>query len=192
MDLESHETPHILVFMDEAGFNLSKCRRRGQNITGQRATVEVLWQHGGTITTSTATSENGVSTHIPVIGPSNTQHLLAFLDALFRDLIPDNESSLAQTDLPNYLLVWDNVSLHWSNTIREWFHAHHRMQMEYLPPDFPFLNHVEEFFSAWRWKVYDHQPYSHVTLLTEMSAACDDAPAGSWRWWLRHARRYFT
>lgn len=28
----------------------------------------------------------------------------------------------------------------------------------YLPPYSPFLSPIEEFFSAWRWKVYDRQP----------------------------------
>ncbi|XP_013769810.1 creatine kinase M-type [Pundamilia nyererei] len=41
MALEGHETPHILVFVDEAGFNLAKGRRRGLNIIGHRATVDV-------------------------------------------------------------------------------------------------------------------------------------------------------
>lgn len=86
MELEGSEIPHTVVFVDEAGFNLAKGRKHGQNIVGLRATVDVLGQCGGSITMCCTISENGVSTHI--IGPYNTQHLLTFSDTLYRDLIP--------------------------------------------------------------------------------------------------------
>ncbi|XP_039528626.1 uncharacterized protein LOC120479865 [Pimephales promelas] len=41
--LDSIERPHECIFLDEAGFNLAKRRRRGRNIIGQRAIVE-WWQ----------------------------------------------------------------------------------------------------------------------------------------------------
>lgn len=91
MELEGHETLHILVFVDEAGYNLSKGRRRGRNLFGHRATTDTPGQRGANITMCAAISENGVRTHIPHIGPYNTQLLLAFLDTLYRDLIPEQE-----------------------------------------------------------------------------------------------------
>lgn len=138
-----------------------------------------------------AMSENGVLTHIPILGPYNTQHLITFLDTLYRDLIPDHERGMMQEDLPAYVVIWDNVSFHHSNTIRQWFANHHRMLMEFLPPYSPFLNPIEEFFSAWRWKVYDHQPHTQMNLLTAMDAACEDITADACRGWIRHARRFF-
>ena len=94
-------------------------------------------------------------THIP--GPYNTERLVTFLDTLYRDLIPEQERSQIGDDLPKYVIVWDNVSFHHSNIIRQWFATHNRMLMEFLTP-YPFLNPIEESFSAWRWKVYDRQP----------------------------------
>ncbi|KAI7789912.1 hypothetical protein IRJ41_007775, partial [Triplophysa rosa] len=91
MALEGNETPHILVFVDEAGFNLAKGRRRGRNIIGHRAMVDVPGQRVGNIIMCAAISENGVATHIPSLGPYNTQKLLIFLDRLHFDLIPENE-----------------------------------------------------------------------------------------------------
>ncbi|RXN02932.1 hypothetical protein ROHU_021653 [Labeo rohita] len=44
MELEGHETTHILVFLDEAGFNLSKGRRRDRNLIGHRATTDTPGQ----------------------------------------------------------------------------------------------------------------------------------------------------
>ncbi len=38
------------IYIDEAGFNLSKTRRRGRNIIGQRAFVRIPGQRGGNIT----------------------------------------------------------------------------------------------------------------------------------------------
>jgi hypothetical protein len=41
--------------------------------------------------------------------------------------------------------------------VTEWFAAHPRMMSFFLLPYSLFLNPIEELFSLWRWKVYDHQ-----------------------------------
>ncbi|XP_023817458.1 uncharacterized protein LOC110016218 isoform X1 [Oryzias latipes] len=169
MELEASEQPHSFIYMDEAGFNLTKCRRRGRNIIGHRATADVPGQR--------AICDNGVLTHIPIIGLYNTEHLITFLETLYRDLIPEEERGQSGDHLPTYVTVWDNVSFHHSNIIRQWFTAHNRMRMEFISPYSPFLNPIEEFFSAWRWKVYDRQPHTQMTLLAAMDAACDDITA---------------
>jgi len=56
----------------------------------------------------------------------------------------------------------------------------------YLPPYLPFLNPIEEFFSSWRWKVYDRQPYTRVNLLQAMDLACGDIGEESCQGWIRH------
>nr|XP_024657137.1 mitogen-activated protein kinase kinase kinase kinase 5 [Maylandia zebra] len=83
MELEADAMGHELLFVDEAGFNLSKTRRCGRNIIGHRAIINVPGQRG---------------------------------------------------DHPSFMAL-------------------------NLPPYSPFLNPIEEFFSAWRWKVYDHHPH---------------------------------
>lgn len=191
MELESSEPPVNLIYLDEAGFNQAKGRRRGQNVIGQRATVDVPGQRGGNITMYAAISEHGVLTRLPITGPYNTQHLLTFLDALYRDIIPDDERGLIHEDLPKYVVDWDNVSFHHSNTIRQWFAVHYRMLMEFLPPYCSFLNPVEEFYSAWRWKVYGHRPQTQMTQLAAMDAACEDITADACRGWIRHLKRFF-
>ncbi|KAI7812952.1 hypothetical protein IRJ41_012596 [Triplophysa rosa] len=177
VELEASEPPHSFIYMEEAGFNLTKRRRR--------------CQRGGNITMGAAISENGVLTHIPIIGPYNTECLVTFLDTLYRDLIPEQEWGQIGDDLPKYVIVWDNVSFHRSNIIRQWFAAHNRMLMEFLSPYSPFLNPIEQFFSAWRWKVYDRQPHTQMTLLAAMDAACDDITADFCRGWIRHSKRFF-
>ncbi|KAI7813016.1 hypothetical protein IRJ41_013688 [Triplophysa rosa] len=173
----SSEPPHNFIYMDEAGFNLTRSRRRGRNILGPWATVDVPGQRGGNISMRAAISQHGV-----ISSPS--------LEALYI-LIPDDERGQLHDHLPKYVVIWDNVRFHRSNTIRQWFAAHDRMQMEFLPPYSPFLNPIEEFFSAWRWKVYDRHPHTQMTLLAAMDAACDDITADHCRGWIRHSKQIF-
>lgn len=189
MELEASNTPHTFVYVDEAGFNLNKVRRRGRNRIGHRATVDVPGQRGGNISMCAAISNNGIIHHVPTIGPYNTARLLDFLGGLYNALIPENERGVVRPDLPNYVVIWDNVSFHRSLLVREWFAARPRMLMEFLPPYSPFLNPIEEFFSAWRWKVYDHRPHNQLSLLDAMNAGCGDITVEDCQGWLRHARR---
>ncbi len=69
----------------------------------------------------------------------------------------------------------------WHSTIpsavRAWFDTHSRMMSLFLGPYSPFLNHIEEFFSAWRWKVFDHRPQDQMSLQDAMDAECQDITA---------------
>ncbi len=80
MGLDAAMNHHKYIFVDEAGFNLAKTRRRGRNIIGKRATIQVPGQHGGNISMCAAISEDGVVGHRPVVGSYNTEHLIAFLN----------------------------------------------------------------------------------------------------------------
>lgn len=71
-------------FVDKAAFNVTK-RRRGRNIIGQRAIVEVPGRHGGNVTLRAAISNLEVLHHHVTLGPYNTQHLLPFLGGLRDD-----------------------------------------------------------------------------------------------------------
>jgi len=92
---------------------------------------------------------------------------------------------------PTFIIVWDNVAFHLSRAVTEWFAAHPRMVSLFLPPYSPFLNPTEEFFSLWRWKVYDHHPHDQMSLLDAMDDGCQDISAEDCQGWIRHARRFF-
>lgn len=195
-DLESLDRPHDFIFVDEAGFNLTKRRRRGRNIIGQRAIVEVPGQRGGNVTICAAISNHGVLHHHVTLGPYNTQHLLMFLanlrDILFELQVQDHQGQeLNENPIPTYVIVWDNVSFHRAAPVREWFNINEQFMNLYLPPYSPFLNPIEEFFSSWRWKVYDRQPYTRVNLLQAMDLACGDIGEESCQGWIRHTRGFF-
>ncbi len=56
--------------------------------------------------------------------------------------------------------------------------------VQYLPPYSPFLNPIEEFFSAWWWKIYDLRPYVQMALIQAMEEACDQIEAASIQGWI--------
>ena len=76
MELEANQTLHKFIYVDEAGFNLAKTRRRGRNVTGKRATVDVPGQRGANITMCAAISSAGLVLQKSQIGPYNTERLL--------------------------------------------------------------------------------------------------------------------
>ncbi len=98
--------PHEFIFIDEARFDLSKTRRRGRNVIGQRAIVHVPGQRGGNITLCAAISLRGLLHHHAKLGPYNSQHILTFLDALHNIVVQN------RPDQPRFVVIWDNVSFH--------------------------------------------------------------------------------
>ncbi|KAK0136823.1 hypothetical protein N1851_026995 [Merluccius polli] len=47
LQMDGEEIQHEFIYVDEAGFNLTRTRRRGRNIIGHRAIVNVPGQRGG-------------------------------------------------------------------------------------------------------------------------------------------------
>ncbi len=184
LDFDAGELPHEFIYVDEAGFNLAKTRHRGRNVIGQRAVVNVPGQRGGNITLCAAISVQGVLHNHATLGPYNTGQIIAFLDALHA-VVQDRPQQ------PRFVVIWDNVSFHRAALVRDWFNNHNHFTLLYLPPYRPFLNTIEEFFSAWWWKVYDRQPHARMTLLQAMEETCGDIEVGSIQGWIRHTRQYF-
>lgn len=189
MELEANQAPHEFIYIDEAGFNLSKRRRRGRNIIGKRATVDVPGQRGANITMCAAMANAGLLLHKCQVGPYNTERLLAFLNDLHQRLVPEQDQE--GENMRTFVISWDNVAFHHSQAITSWFEDHPRLVSLFLPPYSPFLNPIEEFFSAWRWKVYDHQPHDQMSLLEAMDAGCRDITVHDCQGWIRHAKRFY-
>ncbi|KAK0136832.1 hypothetical protein N1851_027005 [Merluccius polli] len=189
LEMDAHAIPHEYIFIDEAGFNLAKTRRRGRNIIGHRAIIDVPGQRGGNITMCAAISNaHGVLHRHANLGPYNTAHMLTFLDRLHNILIPPERINDADHQRNRYVVVWDNVSFHRAAPVQNWFADHPPFLVQYLPPYSPFLNPIEEFFSAWRWKVYDRQPHVRIPLMQGMEEACDEIAVGAIQGWIRHSR----
>ncbi|XP_039593508.1 uncharacterized protein LOC120516116 [Polypterus senegalus] len=102
-ELDAMEKLHEYIYMDEAGFNLTKRRRRGRSVIGQRAIVGVPGQRDGNVTLCAAISNHGVVHHQANLGPYNTHQLLIFLNHMQNALLgQQDEQSI-------YVVVWDNV-----------------------------------------------------------------------------------
>ena len=142
-------------------------------------------QEGGNITLCAAISLRGLLHHHAKLGPYNSQHILTFLDALHNIVVQN------RPDQPWFVVVWDNVSFHQAALVQAWFTNHNQFEVVYLPPYSSFLNPIEEFFSAWRWRVYDRQPHARMPLLQAMEQACGDIQVTAIHGWFRHARGCF-
>ena len=183
--MDGASQPHEFIYIVEAGFNLSKTRRRGRNIIGQRAIVQVPGQRGGNISLCAAISLQGLLHHQTKLGPFNTEHIITFLDALHDAAVQD------RPERPRFVVVWHDVSFHRAALARNWFTNRHQFKVLYFPPYTPFLNPIEELFSAWRWRIYDRQPHARMPFLLAMEQACADNDLGSIHGWIRHTRQYF-
>lgn len=104
LEMDAHAIPHEFIFIDEAGFNLAKTRRRGRNVIGHRAIIDVPGQRGGNITMCAAISNtHGVLHRHANLGPYNTAHILPFLDRLHNILIPAERMNDADHQEPGTL-----------------------------------------------------------------------------------------
>ncbi|KAL3973649.1 receptor-type tyrosine-protein phosphatase U [Sarotherodon galilaeus] len=115
--------PHEFIFIDEAGFDLCKTRRRGRNVIGQRAIVHVPGQRGGNITLCAAISLRGLLHHHAKLGPYNSQHILTFLDALHNIVVQN------RPDQPRFVEIWDNVSFHRAALVQAWVSNHNQLEV---------------------------------------------------------------
>ena len=69
MELDAAAQHHDFPYVDEVSFKLAKTNRRGRNLIGHRAIVNVPGQHGGNITMCAAISQNSVLRHHATLGP---------------------------------------------------------------------------------------------------------------------------
>lgn len=88
------------------------------------------------------------------LGPCNTDRVIHFLHSIHDMLV----QGLQNEDKARYVIIWDNVSFHCAHQVQNWFVTLPHFSVVYLPPWSPFLNPIDDFFSTWRWKVYDRRP----------------------------------
>ncbi len=89
--MDAEEVPHEFIYIGEAGFNLTTVRRRGRNIFGHWAIVNVPGQRGGNITLCVAITQNGVLHRHANLGPYSTYLILTFLDRLHNIVTSANQ-----------------------------------------------------------------------------------------------------
>lgn len=125
-----------------------------------------------------AISNRGVLHRHVKVGPYNMAQLLQFLDQPHNNIL-QQEGEPGQPEQAQYVVIWDKVSFHLAALVRAWFNDHPRFTVLFLPAYSPFLNPIEDFFSAWWWRVYDHNPYAQQNLLEAMVDASGDVSVES-------------
>lgn len=138
------------------------------------------------ITICAAIAYTGLLRHRSQVGPDNTA-FLAFLNDLHQLLVPQEDDEGDRT----FVVTWDRVVFHHSQVVTAWFRDHPKLLPLFLPPYSPFLNPIEDFFPAWRWKAFDHKPHDQITLLDAMDAGCRDIAVEDCQGWIRHSKHFF-
>lgn len=82
LEMDADVISHEFTYIDEAGFHLTKSRRRGRNIIDHRALIDVPGQLGRNITLCAAITQNAILLHHDNMGPYKTPHILTFLGQL--------------------------------------------------------------------------------------------------------------
>ncbi len=114
-------------------------------------------------------------------------HKCEILEDLHQRLVPEVERGQVGDHLSIYVITWNNVAFHHSRAVTDWYDTHPRMMSIFLAPYSTFFSLIEEFFSTWRWKVFDQ-----MSLLDVMDAACQDITAEHCQGWIRHTKRYLA
>lgn len=109
---------------------------------GKWAIVKVPGQHGGNVTHEVLHCH---ATSWPYV----TLHLLTVVGGLEDILFGWEQQDHEQAVLPVYVVVWGHISFHCGVLFTQ------QLLNVCLKPYSPYLNPIEEFFSAWWWKVYD-------------------------------------
>jgi hypothetical protein len=151
--------------------------KRGRNIIGHDAIIQVPGQSGGNVTLCAAISNRGVLHRHVKVGPYNKAQLLQFLDHQHNNII-QQEGEPGQPEKAPYVVIRDNESFHRIALVRALFNVHPRFTVLFLPAYSPFLNPNEEFLSVWRWRMYDRNPYAQQNLLKAM-VVCGDVSVES-------------
>lgn len=79
-----------------------------------------------------AMANDGLLLNTPLNGSYNTERLIAFL-----------EQGEPVRNPQVFVIVCDNVAFHHSAAVTDWFAAHRRFMVLYLPAYSPFLNPIE-------------------------------------------------
>lgn len=135
-----------LVFVDESGVNTSMTRTRGRAKPGERVEGAVPRGNWKTLTMIGALRLDGVTAAATVDAATDTDIFDAFV-----------HEALAPALRPGDVVVWDNLSPHKAQQVREAVEQKRAMLMP-LPPYSPDLSPIEPCWSKVKGHVRDVEP----------------------------------
>ena len=144
--------------------------RTGERVGEMVTELQLMCQANGV-----GISENGVLTHIPIIGPYNEERLVTFCRHSQQGSHPWTREG---SDWRWLAKVWDSLGLR--PTTGCWWSSSH--------PTPHSLTTLRNFSQHGDGK---YMIASQMTLLAAMDAACDDITADACRGWIRHSKWFF-
>lgn len=125
---------NTIVFLDESGFRLLPLVVRTWAVRGQTPILRVPLKWSRLSVISALTHDGRLLTRIQKKG-FRAAEIVQFLKHILRHVAG------------NILLVWDNLSAHRSNLVKQFIAGQTRLQCLHLPPYAPDLNPVEFLWS---------------------------------------------
>ena len=171
---------YTFIYVDETGFNLHVSRKRGRNLIGKRAVVQLPTQRGGNLSAWAALSSNKLIHFKSQLKPFNSVTFIHFLNEMYEKL--DN--------IIQYVVILDNVAFHKTQAVINWFTEHNIMH-KFLPPYSPMLNAIEECFSKVKLIFKQDRPTTKQTLLDSVTHGFNSIQPADCDAWVRHTRAFF-
>ncbi len=148
-----------MIFVDEAGFNVSMRRGRGWSRVNTPANVTVPSIRTRNFSVCAAISSAGFVLHEVQSQAYNSRSFLNFVSDLMR--------TLRETRSEPCVIIMDNASIHKNPAIKDLIEFNNHVLL-FLPPYSPFLNPIENSFSKWKGYVRGVNCETEEQLLREI------------------------
>ncbi|KAG0440445.1 hypothetical protein DMUE_1744 [Dictyocoela muelleri] len=130
-----------IFLLDESGFNLHASPKYGYSPKNTKAYTTVQNSKGSNVPFIRTISENGIYSYRTKLGTFKSGDLINYINSELQSLSGNNIKHI----------IMDNASIHKTRHVQQSF-AQRQYILKFFPPYSPHLNHIEEFFSAFKSK----------------------------------------
>ncbi len=166
--------PARFVFVDESGTNLSLTPRYGRAPRGQRVVGSVPRNHGPNVTLLAGMSGAGITAAMTMTGATDGAVWALFVRQI---LVPSLR--------PGQIVLWDNLSVHKNQAIRQLIAAR-GCQVRFLPPYSPDFSPIEQAFSKLKTALRQTRARTRPALEEAIAAGLATITPHDARAWFRH------
>ncbi len=166
--------PARFVFVDESGTNLSLTPRYGRAPRGERVVGSVPRNHGPNVTLLAGMSGAGITAAMTMTGATDGAVWALFVRQI---LVPSLR--------PGQIVLWDNLSVHKNQAIRQLIAAR-GCQVRFLPPYSPDFSPIEQAFSKLKTALRQTGARTRPALEEAIAAGLATITPHDARAWFRH------
>ena len=182
-EIQGNYSRNQIIFVDEAGFNISMRRTRGWSQKNASASTTVPGIKTRNYSICAAISGEG-----PVMYQVRES---AYNGSAFEIFLNDLFATLSSSRIENVVLIMDNASIHRCEGVKEAIIASgHKLQL--LPPYSPFLNPIEECFSKWKGFVRGLNVNTTDELIAGIETGFSTITNNDCDGWFRHMLYYLN